>query len=111
MPGSHGELSVSADDIARRCWLTYPPCFRNVDALRRRRVAAGFVLNYSMTLILKDGFISDFVLKRRLLNATRVAPVVVARSGVYLGPPIGPEAADVFWDSAVAKLSHRCTLI
>lgn len=79
--------------------------------LHALRVAAGLVLNYAKTLVVNYGFQSDFVLKRRLLNATGAAQVVARSGGGSQGIPAGPAAADVFWDAAVAEFAHRCALL
>lgn len=50
------------------------------------------------------------MLKRMLMESTGIAQIEVFRLGTYLGVLIGP-VAPRFWNSAFAKLSHRCALI
>lgn len=71
MPGPRDELSV----LALLCVFD---------------VAAGLALNYAKSLVINYRCQSYFTLKRRLLSAIGGAQLGVARSGVYLGTPIGP---------------------
>lgn len=52
-----------------------------------------------------------FAFKRRLLAAIGVAQMVVARSAVYFGVSVGPEAHISFWDYVVAKHARCCALL
>lgn len=48
-------------------------------------VAAGLAINFAKTLVVNYGARSDFRLKRRLVEATGIAQINVARVGLYLG--------------------------
>lgn len=111
MPGPRDSLTVFADDIAATMLqvVTHLPALLRVFATLR--LAAGLELNLTKTVVVNYGPTPDFVLKRRLLAATGVAQLLVRQVGMYLGLPIGPKASPVFWDAAVTKYAHRCTLL
>lgn len=53
-------------------------------------VAAGLAVNYAKTLVINYSGQSNFTAKRRLVDATGIAQIGVARVGVHLGVLIGP---------------------
>lgn len=79
MPWPRNEPSLFADDIAAmlaEVLARLPALLRSFDALR---VATGFALNYGKNFVLNFGVLSGFMLKRRVLNATSGAQMLVAR--------------------------------
>lgn len=109
--GPTDELSVFADDIAAtlaRLLAGLPLLFRVFGLLD---VAAGLSVFFSKTVVVNYSGRSDFLVKRRLLEATGIAQIEVARMGTYLEVGIGPDAASEFLNSAVAKSTHRCALV
>lgn len=79
MLGPHDDSSVFVDDIAgmvAEVFAHLPALLRVFDALW---LAASLSLNDAKTSIVDYGYLSDFMLKCRLMDATRVAQIVVAR--------------------------------
>lgn len=103
MPGLRDELAVFADDIAATSAEVATHLLALLRVFDALCVAAGLALNYVKTLVVGYGYQCDFVLERRLLGATGAAQLGVAPSGVCLGIPVGPAAAEVFWDAVVAR--------
>lgn len=99
-----------ADDLAAtlvRFLVGLPPVLHIFALLS---AMAGLSVNNAKTLVINYSDQWNFHFKRMLVEATGAAQISVARVGIYLGALIGPEAAGRFWDAAISKFTHRCSL-
>lgn len=108
--GPMDEISVFAGDIAAtlaRLFVGLPVLLRIFALLS---AAAGLAVHYPKTLVINNTGQLDFVVTRRLVDATGFAEIVVARVGLYLGVLIGLEAEGRYWNAAISKFPRCCAL-
>lgn len=132
-PASSALLALFLDPIARRLVAVLPPlgyaltCFVDdlaaalgnalvglrllLPVLLEMLLAAGLALHAGKTRVVNFSASTDFDIRRRIADILVVGAFMVARSGVYLRVPVGPDSVGHEFDQALIKYQAHCAYV
>lgn len=107
----HGSLVAFLDDLAAAFWGVLSGLGPVIDMCMALPRTTGLHLHIPKTFVSYWSSLSNFELKRRVLDRIGVAACTISRSARHLDVSLGPRAHNSVWDQLAAKYSLRCAAL